>query len=77
MSVKLQHIEVAHHQRSNKEFVVGEGIYVLIVVGEVLGRLEDLEEADRHQSTVKSVLCPSEEVNVKVNPQREKKMEMR
>ena len=65
MSVELQHIEVAHHQGSNKEFVVGEGVNVLIVVGEVLGCLQDLEEADRHQSTVESVLCPSKVVTVR------------
>ena len=70
MGVELQHIEVAHYQGPNKEFVVGEDIQILVVVGEVLGCLQDLEEADRHQSTVESVLCPSEEqVAVKANPQ--------
>ena len=59
VSVELQHIEVAHHQGSNKEFIIGEGVNVLIVVGEVLGGLQDLEQADRHQSTVECVLCPS------------------
>ena len=71
MSVELKHIEVAHHQGANKELVVGEGVNVLVVVGEVLGCLQDLEQADRHQSTVESVLCPSEVVTMyEHNPQR-------
>ena len=35
VSVELQHVEVAHHQGSNEEFVIGEGVHVLIVVGEI------------------------------------------
>ena len=59
MGVELQDVEVAHHERPNKELVVGEDVDVLLVVREVLGCLQDLEQADRHQSAVESVLGPS------------------
>ena len=59
MGVELQDVEVAHHEGPHKELVVGEDVDVLLVVREVLGRLQDLEQADCHQSTVESVLGPS------------------
>ena len=59
MGVELQDVEVAHHEGPNKELVVGEDVDVLLVVREVLGRLQDLEQTDCHQGAVESVLGPS------------------
>ena len=72
VSVELQDVHVPHHQGADEDLVTGEDVRSGLL-GEVVGVLQDLEETDCHQRTVESVLCPSEEVNVKVNPQREKK----